>query len=179
MNKRGQGIGAVIFISLLLFMLLIGGLFLAFGAVTMNWVADEVVPQFTGLGMVGNTNASQVSQMTIVPVNNVIQSFTWLTGVIYVMGLFGCLILAFSFRFTGNKWLMALFFGLMLLLIITSIFVSNIYQDFYMGSDDVGTRLHEFTLLSFMILQSPLIMCIIGFVCGIVMFSGENEGVGI
>ena len=81
---------------------------------------------------------------------------------------------------TGNKWLAGFFIACMFLLIITAIFVSNIYEDFYTGTDDVATRLQEHTMLSFLILQSPMIMAVIGFICGIIMFTGNpEENIGI
>ena len=173
MNKKGN-IVAIIWMVGILFVILIGALFLAFGGMVVDWTFDEVLPEISSIGMVGSSNVSEYSEYTINPVNTVVQSFTWLGGLIYIFGLIGCLGLAFAFRFTGNKWLMGLFIACIFMLVLASIFISNIYQDFYDGNDDVSDRLHEQTMLSWLILYSPLVMCVIAFLCGVIMFTGEG-----
>ena len=177
-QKKGN-IEAIIYLMMILFVLLIGGVMLIFGAITIDWVFDEAVPELSTLGVVGNANLTEYSKYSIAPVNTVVQSFIWLAGVFYVLGLMGCIGFAFAFRFTGNKWLMGFFFACMLMLVMASIFMSNIYEEFYNGTDEVGTRLKEHELLSYLILYSPIVMSIIGFVCGIIMFTGEGGEVSI
>lgn len=172
-SKKGN-IGRVIFIGAVLFILLLIGIFLVFGAIVIDWVADVTVPELSNLGVVGSSNLTEISQYTVTPINSIIQSFTWMGGIFYVLGLVACLGLAFAFRFTGNKWLITLFICIMFLLVIAAIFISNIYEEFYSGTDDVATRLQEHSLLSWMILYSPVIMSILGFICGIIMFTGEG-----
>lgn len=162
-----------------LFLLLIAGLGLIFGSIVIDWTFDEAVPSLTTLGTVGSANLTDISHSTIVPVNNIVQSFTWLTGVLYMVGLIACFGLAFAFRTNGNKMLMAFFFACMFLLILTSILISNIYEEFYNDGSDVGAMLHEYVLLSWLILYSPLVMSIVGFICGIIMFSGEGVQEGV
>ena len=48
---------------------------------------------------------------------------------------------------------------------------SNIYD----GTDDLATRLKEHTILSWMILYSPMVFTIIIFATGIVLFSGMQR----
>jgi len=172
-NKKGNIMG-IIYVVGALFLLMFLGLLMVFGGMTLNWVFDVATPELTGIGMVGNSNMTQIGSLTLNPVNNVVQSFTWLTGVVYVFALVACLGLAFAFRFSGNKWLVGFFFSAMLMLLIGSIFISNIYEEFYNDTGDVGLRLHEFGLLSFLILYSPLVISVIGFVCGIIMFTGDG-----
>lgn len=173
-NKRGD-IGNILFVVVVLFVILFAGVIIAFGVLTTDWVADVVVPEISTLGMVGSSNLTEYAGYTIAPVNTFVQSFTWLGGVIYALIIVAAIGLSFVFRFTGNKWLMAFFIGCMFMLAIASIFISNIYEDFYNDGGDVGTRLHEQTLLSYLILYSPLIMIVVGFICGVIMFTGEND----
>jgi len=174
-NKKGQGIVNVIFLVGILFLLVIGSLIFAFGTVIIDWTFDEATPELSNLGVVGSANLTEIYGYSLSPVNTVVQNFSWLAGVIYLFALFGCLGFAISFRLTGNKWLIGFFFSCMLLLLITSIFISNIYEDFYTGTDDIAIRLQEMNILSFLILYSPLIMSVIGFVSGIIMFSSTSE----
>jgi len=175
-NKKGQ-IESVIWIIGILFLILLVGFGMAFGSIVIDWVFDEAVPELSTLGMVGSSNLTQVSDYTLTPLNNVVQSFTWMAGVLYILGLTICIGLSFAFRITGNKWLVAFFIACMFLLIVASIFISNIYEEFYNDGSEVGIRLHEHTLMSFLLLYSPLVMCIVGFTCGIIMFTGDyGEG---
>jgi len=173
-NKKGI-MGIVIFI-LFLFIVLIAGVIIAFGSATLNWVFDEAVPELTGMGDdVGGVNMTQVSGVTITPMNNIVQSFQWAGGVLYVMMLIGVMGMAMSFRGSPNKWLIGFFLLVVIVLIMGSIFISNIYQDFYEGTDGVATRLQEQTILSYMILYSPMIFSVIAFISGIILFSGRQE----
>jgi len=173
-NKKGNIVYIILMIGIL-FLVLLMGLFLVFGGMIIDWTFDEAVPELTGIGMMGNANITQITQTTIAPVNTLVQNFTWLTGFIYILALIGCFGLAFAFKMTGNKWLMGFFIACMFLLIVASIFISNIYEEFYNDGTDVGDLLHEYTLLSWLILYSPMVMTIIGFTCGVIMFSGEGE----
>ena len=76
--------------------------------------------------------------------------------------------------------LLGLYFFLVILLIIFSIFMSNIYQDIYSGTDVLATELQSQTLMSFMILRSPFILTLIAIIAGIFMFAvqGINQGGG-
>ena len=175
MNKKGEGATSIIIFIFILFVVLFIGVALAFGGVIINWVFDEAVPELNTIGVVGSSNVSEYTNMAITPVNSFVQSFKWLSGVIYVLALLSTLGLSVAFRITGNKWLMALFLGGMFILVIASIFISNIYEEFYSDTGEMATRLHEYELLSYMILYSPAIMCVLGFVGAVIMFTGNPE----
>jgi hypothetical protein len=174
-NKRGQTIIGVLFIIGLLLIILFVGFIMAIGSSVTNFVADEVVPELSGLGMVGDTNLTAVSTYTIQPVNSIIQSLTWLTGVFYVLMLIGSIGVAFAMRGNANGWLIGLYFMLVILLVMASIFISNMYQDFYSDTGEFGDIMKEHGLLSYMILYAPFIYSIIGFITGIILFSGRQE----
>ena len=162
---------------------IVGGLFLllflAVGIViassVLNLVMDTAVPEFTGLGMVGDTNMTEISGYTIVPANTFVQNFTWIAGIIYIFGIVAVLGVAYIYKNTGEKIWIAFFISLMLILIIASIFISNIYEAFYDGDDEIGSRLKEHAMLSWLILYSPLTMIMVGFIAGIILFSGAGE----
>lgn len=165
---------AIVYFLAILFLLMLIGFGLAIGSMVVNWVFDMAEPELTSIGMAGNTNMSEIGEYTITPLNTFVQSFTFMSGVFYALGIVACLGFAFAFRFTGNKWLAGFFIAGMLLLVMASIFVSNIYEDFYDDPGDVGIRLREHTMLSFFLIESPLIMTVIGFLGGIIMFTGEG-----
>lgn len=172
-GKKGD-IKAIIWMIAILFIVLFIGIGLAFGSMIIGWVADEAMPSITNLGMVGSANVTEYSGYTITPVNTVVQALSWAAGVAYVLVLLGCIGLSYAYRFSGNKWLAGFFISAMFLLIMASIFISNIYEEYYTGTNDVALRLQEQVLLSYLVLYSPLIFTIIGFICGIIMFTGEG-----
>jgi len=136
---------------------------------------DEVVPEIQGIGSVGASNITQYSGYSVAPVNSFVQSFTWLGGVLYSLAIILVFAFAFAARATANKWLIGIFLAFTLLLILCSIFISNIYEDFYNDTGDLGVRLQEQALLSFLILHSPIIFTIVIFIAGIIMFSGMQQ----
>lgn len=177
MNKKAksEGMMPLVFFVGLLFVILIFGFIIVVGSAVINYVMDETVPVLTDLGVVSGANFTQISELTIIPLNNVIQQFTWLTGVLYIMLLVGVMGMAIAFRGSPDKWLIGFFLGLILILVLGAMFMSNIYEEFYTGTDDLATRLQEHTILSFMILHSPVIFTIISFIAGIILFSGGGE----
>lgn len=175
-NKRGQVLGLVLVVGIIMIVMFIGFIMVTGNAV-INYVADEVVPELSDLGMVENANLTEYAEYTITPANTFIQNLNWITGVLYVMMLIGCFGLAFIIRINPSKVLIGFFFLLVVVLILASIFVSNIYQDFYDdgAGSELATRLQENVILSYMILYAPMINTIIAFVTGIIIFSGRAE----
>jgi len=179
-NKKAQGnIMPLIFLFGILFVVLFIGFMMVVGSAIANWVFDLGIPAVSNLGTHSGVNLTQAADLTVVPLNNLIQQFTWLTGVLYVIMLFGVMGMALMFRGSPDKWLIGFFLSLILVLVLGAMFMSNIYENFYDGSDALATRLQEHTILSFMILHSPTIFTMISFIAGIILFSGTPEGSGI
>lgn len=174
MNKKGNVFGIIIFVAIL-FIILFLGFMLVVGSSLLNWTFDNITPELTNLGQIGDVNMTAAADYTITPANSLVQSTTWLTGVLYALALIGSVGFAFYMRESPSKILMAFYFMLMVILIMGSIFISNMYEDFYNGVDEFGSILHEYTLLSFFIIHSPAIFTVIGFITGIILFSGLQE----
>ena len=175
-NKKGQmGVEGVVLLVVVLAIILILGFVAVIGSSALNYVFDEVVPELSGLGDVGGVNMSVASEYTLTPANALVPNLTWITGVIYVIMLLGSIGLAYSIRSNPSGWLIALYFFLVLLLIALSIFISNMYQDIYTGTDTFNGIVQEHSLMSYMMLYSPVINAIIAFISGFIMFSGRKE----
>ena len=176
-NKKGQmNIMPLIIFGVVLFVVLFIGFMMATGTAILNWVFDIGVPAISNLGTHSGVNLTEAVDLTFVPLNNLIQQFTWLTGVLYVMMLGGVMGMAVMFRGSPDKWLIGFFLALIFVVVLGSMFMSNIYENFYDSGSELGTRLQEQVILSFMILYSPLIFSIIAFISGIILFSGQQEG---
>ena len=176
MNKRGNIWGILIISGALIVLAFLAVLF-AFGSAVLTKVVNTVVPEVRNIGMVGDTNFTQISDIAIAPAQSIINSSTWFGGVMYVMALLALFGLAFVYRSTGQKWLIPMFFAMMVILIIVAIFISNTYEAFYNGTDDIAVGLQNQQVLSWMILYSPAVFSILGFIAGAIMFSGSDEGV--
>lgn len=174
MNKKGDIIKLTTFFVILI-SVMIFGIILAFGSMSLNWIADNVVPEITTLGNVGSLNLSQSSQGVINPLNTFIQSFTWLSGGIYFMMIIFCFVIPFMYRANPSRWLLGFFLIGIFVVILTSIFISNIYEEFYSGTDEVGNLLKEHVLLSFLVIHSPIVFTVVAFISGIIMFSGMQQ----
>jgi hypothetical protein len=173
-NKKGNVMVMIIFIIALFAVLFIGFIMIV-GSAILNFVFDTAVPELTNLGMVGDANMTQIAGSTITPLNNLVQSFTWLAGVLYILMLVASMGFVFVMRTTPQKWLIGLYFALALLLIIGSIFISNMYEEFATGDDDLSSRLQEHTILNWMLLYSPAILTVIVFMTGVILFSGLGQ----
>jgi nitrate reductase NapE component len=174
-NKKGSGIITVIVIAFVLFLILLIGFIMAVGNSVLNWTWDEAAPLVSDLGVIEDFNATEAAEITIAPANSFVQSLNWLVGVVYVLMLIGSIALAYTMRGNPNTWIMGFYFMLIFLLVIGGIFMSNIYEDFYDDSGDLGDHLKEQTILSYLILYSPAVMAVIGIITGIIIFSGGRD----
>ena len=177
MNKKAQmeGFTGLITVVAFLALLVIGSLFIAIGTAVLTFVAGEVTSVTGDLGVIGSSNVSESSEWSIGPVNETIQMFKWGSGIAIIFAILGVLILASVIRMNPNGFFIGFYIILMLVLILISIFVSGIYEEFHDGSDDIALELQSMPLTSFLIIYFPQIITVIGFLGGIIMFSGMGE----
>jgi len=175
LNKRGQFWSIIILIGGLIFLaLLIAGMTIGWGVVKS--ATDVIIPEFNSIGeIMPGSNISEYTEMTLTPMSSVIDNLGLMMGLIYIVGLVGLMSFAFVFRNNYNGWVVAFFVACIFLMVMTCIFVSNYYEEFYLGQDELGTILRSASLVSFLIIQSPQIMSIIGFVAGMILFTGSPE----
>jgi len=174
MNKKGE-IGFILGFFVITAVILVAGFILLMVSALVNLGADEIIPEIQDLGMIDNINISKYSVAATQPVYSVIQSLNWISGMIYIIGLVGLFGVSLSFRITGQKWLIPIFLLWSLLLIMASIFVSQMYEDIISDNDDFSNYVKDNTLLAFIVLNSPVIFTTIIFISGIIMFSGVGE----
>ena len=173
-GKRGNVIILVIFIAVLFTILFLGFIFVGVSSI-LNYGFDILTPELTSTGQVGDSNFTDYSKYTITPLNNIVQNLTWVVGFVYILMIIGSIALAVSFRTSPNKVLIGFYVMLVFVLVIGAIFISNIYEEFYNGSDEFAQRMQEHTIASYMILYSPTLLAIIAFITGIILFSGVQQ----
>lgn len=171
----GGNMGVIIFFGIAIAITLVLGLFIAiiFGAINLTF--DTIVPELTNIGMVGeSTNISQYAGFTLTPINSVVQNFTWIGGIMFFSGILILFGFATSFNITRQRWVMIFYFLFAILLIFMSIFVSNIYEDMYNDTGDLGDLIREQTMLSYLMLHAPLIYAVVVLISGMVLFAGTD-----
>ncbi len=176
MNKKG-GIEIIIFFIILMVLLIVGFIAVMVWSV-VDIASDEITPIMLELGVVGDTNLSQVAEFTFKVVDDVVQAFPWVIALGYVMALIFTIVFVFIIGFNPHPAFIGFYLILMILLIFMCVIISNMYQDIYTGTDEVATRLQEQTTMSFLILHSPFIMSIIAIIGGIVMFTRKESSEG-
>lgn len=178
MNKKGQYDGGIIsfdniyFYFFIVVIILSLGIILATTGAVIKIVGDGVLPT---LHEQVNSTVGESASTVVTGAMAINGAIPWVVGMLYIFALLSIVILAYAYRMNGHKYLMVLYFVLAIVVILLSIIISNVYQNFYEGSGDIGTELKDQELLSFLILYSPLIMTILLFIGAIIMFSGLGE----
>lgn len=174
MNKKGQyfqmmNIYTFFFIVILI---LAVGLFLVLGTAALNMVGDTVIPLVADSA----TDSVGAEAGAIVGMAGTVNSaLPWVVGVVYVLALVFILVLAYAFRVTGEKYLLVLYLILSIAVILAAVISSNIYQDFYTGSNALALELQAMSLMSYLILYSPMIFSVLLAIGAIIVFSGLRE----
>jgi hypothetical protein len=175
MNKKGQ-LGPVFIIMFGLALLLIISVGLLIGGSVIKIATDEIIPEINNIGEVSEgVNISEHSEMVLTPIQSVIDSFGLLISVIMVFSLLGFVALSFVFRESTSNWVLPVYGLSVLLLIVVCIFISNGYEEFYLANDDIGAELRDASLASYFVIYSPVIMTVVAFLCGIILFTGNRE----
>lgn len=180
MKKNKKGMEGPIMIFLLACLMLA----LAFGGAILVSVGNNLMSEFRpvvdelgvveGNGLPGD-NMTQNANYVFTPLETITTSFNWILGVGYGFSLFLIIALALGYRSTGEKYLIVLWLLFIILGLFISISMSNTYEDLQTGSDSFAEGLRDQTLLSWLIINSPLILIIIMFIAGAIMFTGGPE----
>lgn len=174
-NKKGQ-VGGMLMFFIVLIVLAVVGLLIGFGAYFFNTTLTPTINELKGIGSIdAGTNMTEITENSTFGSETIVNNFSWITGVLYAIMIIGSLGFAFYMRSSDNKRLIFFYFGLLILLILISILVSNSYENYYTNGDDLANYLHTLPLLSWFVLNSPLIFAIIGIISGIIMFSGGSD----
>ena len=177
MNKRGDA-GGIILFFVILFVLLIIGFMAAMIIGIIDFGSDTITPIIEDLGVIGPTNMSEVAGYTIGQVDVFIQALPWLVGFSYVAALIFSIIFAIGFSYNPHPVFIGFYFMLIILLIFGAIIMSNAYENIYLQENVLSDRLHEQTLMSYMILYAPVIYVAIAFLTGIYLFTRSSIGEG-
>ena len=174
-RRDKRGIAGIILFFVVLFVIMIAGFLLVVGSGILGYASDTITPVMTSIGMVGDTNVSQASENSFGVADNIIQSLPWLIAFAYVMALIFSIVLVTGYNYNPNPAFIAVYIALIMLLIVGSIAMSNVYQDLYEGNDELASKLQDQTAMSYMILYAPFILTAIAFITGIFLFAGNRQ----
>ena len=172
--KDKKGVMGIILFFLLLFTILIIG-FIAVFVVSIGTYSNDIIsPIMQDLGVIGDTNVSQAAEYTFGTLDTIITALPWLVAFSYVAMLIFSIVFIMSWNYNPNPIFIGLYVMFIILLIFGCIVMSNIYQDIYTGTDEIAVGLQAQPAMSFMILQSPMIMTLLAFIVGIYIFAGKQ-----
>ena len=175
MKKAQTSIMNVIGFGILLLLVLGVALIVGISVASLKPALDTAIPQLQSLpGTTGTYMARGLE-----PISTLSDNLGWIVGGLYIVALVGILGIAYGYRLSGQRILIVLFFGISILVILASILVSNIYQGMYNSGGTFGSELQAMTLFSWLMLYSPLVMIIITFFGGAIIFSGLGEEVNL
>ena len=177
-GKKGA-IGIIIFFAVLIILLVVGFIAVMVWSV-VDIASDEITPIMTELGVLDGTgtNVSEYAEYGFGTADTIVQSLPWIIALGYVMALIFTLVFVLLVGYTPHPAFIGFYFALMILLIFGCIIMSNMYQDIYVGTDDIATRLQEQSTMSYLILHSPFIMAFIAIIGGVIMFTRQSNAEG-
>lgn len=174
MNKKGQ-IEGVFYLALAIMVVIGLALLVGIGTGVITFMSSTINEATAGLGMVGDSNLTAVQAVTVGTMDNIIQTFKFLSAFLIIIGLLGTLIFAAFIRTSPNGFMIGFWILLVVIMIIGAIFVSNAYEEFYNGTDEVAIELRSMPITSFLIIYMPHIITTLAFVGGFLIFSGIGE----
>jgi len=175
MNKKAQITRiSTLILGLIMIVGIVAALTIGWGVVKIG--ADEIVPELLDIGeIMPGVNISERIEIITTPATTIIDNLGLIMGLIYLLGVVGLLSYAYLMRTNVNGWVIALFVVSVLLVIISAIAVSQFYEEFYLDQDELGDILRTASLVSYLIIYSPVILTIVAFIAGIILFTGEEE----
>lgn len=175
-GKRGA-IGLILFFAILFTVIIVG--FIASIVIgVLDFGSDTITPIATDLGVAGFANFSEYGEYTFGNLDTVIQALPMIMGFAYVIMLLFSVVFAVSYTYNPNPAFLGLYFMLVVLLIFGTIIMSNMYENIYNQNNELSDRLQEQTILSYMILHSPMVMVLIAFITGIYLFTRNANSPG-
>lgn len=179
MNKKAQ-FTSILYLVLFFLVFIGGALFIALGTGVTTFVGDTINEASAGLGMVDDSNSDSanltfIQEVSVGTVNKSVQMFKWLSGILLIFGLLGLIIFASVIRLNPNGFMIGIYLLLVMILIISAIFISNIYEEFYNGTDDIALELKSMPITSFLLLYMPHLITMLAFIGGIIIFTGIGE----
>lgn len=174
MNNKGN-VYVLFFFIIILLTAMVAIFAVGLGSGVVTYISDELDTATADMGMVHETNMTHVQEVTIGTANTSVQMLTWLSGVAIAFIILGTLLFSYYVRTSPSTFMIGAFLLMMVLLVVTSIMLSNIYEEVYNGTDEIALQLQSMTMASFLIIHLPLIISGVAFVGGIILFSGMSE----
>lgn len=173
-NKKAQ-VQGLFYLGLFIMVIIVLSLIVMIGSGVLTFVGGQINDITSTLGMVDDTNLSAASDVSIGVVNNGIQMLGWGSGIILFFGIFGILLFALSVRMNPSGFLIGLYIFMVMMFIISAVYVSDTYESFRSGTDDIALELQGMTMGNFIMLNLGAIITVISFVGGIIIFTGIGQ----
>ena len=178
-DKKGQSAMSLLIIAGLIILLMFVGLMVMIGSGITTFTVETINDVTSDLGVIDiggdGANISEYNDYTIGTLNESVQMLKFGSGIVLVFAILGIIVFASSIRFNPSLSMIGFYLLLVFCVLMISIFMSNIYEDFLDDSGDIGQELQKMTMGSFILLYMPHIITVISFIGGIIIFSGIGE----
>lgn len=165
-NKRGaiSDLFLLMIVGLVL-TLLSAAFILVFGIVTSNLIAID-----TGAGQ---ANVSEAATITFGNINIAIQQLRWWTFALIIA--FAISIFISNFLIKINPVFFIFHIIITIIAVVVAITLSNAYEFIYTSQNIFGAELQTFVGTSWMLLNLPIVITVIGVIGGIFQFIGISR----
>ena len=173
-NKKAQ-VEGLFYIALFIMFIIVTTVIVMIGSGFLTFISGEITSATSNLGVVGDTNLTSSVDMTIGIMNSGIQMLSWASGVIIFFGLLAILLFALYIRMNPSGVVIGLWIFMVIIFVITSIYMSSIYDDFKNGTDEIALEMQGMTLGNILMENLATIITIISFIGGVIIFTGIGQ----
>ena len=173
-QKKGQ-VESLFYLGLLIMVVIVAGFVIMLGSGILTFVGNEINDVTSDLGMIGDTNMSAVSDISVGTTNNMIQMLQWGSGVLIFVSLMSIILFALTIRLNPSGYLIGFYLFMVIMFIFAAIIMSNLYESFLLGTDEIALELQNMAMGSMLVVYLPTIITVLSFIGGIIIFTGLGQ----
>ncbi len=134
---------------------------------------DKLTTAMTDIGTSGNINITKHAEATFGVVNSKMSGLQAIAFIIIFMLAFSILITNFFIK--AHPIFFPVYIFIIIIAVILAVNVSNVYEESLMGHPEFGSTFQEFDGASFIMLNLPLWVVVMGFLGAIFLFIGISR----
>ena len=175
MKQKKAQIEGLFYIALFVMVIIVSTVVIMIGSGFLTYTSGIITESVSGLGVIGDTNLTSTIDMTIGIANSGIQMLSYISGIILFFGLLSILLFALYIRMNPSGVAIGLWIFIVIMFVITSIYMSSIYDNFKTGTDEIALELQGMTIGNILMEHLATIITIISFIGGIIIFTGIGD----
>ena len=114
-RKDKRGFFGILFFFIILFSILIIGFIAVMLTGVIDFASETITPVMEDIGVVGDTNVSQVAVTTFGTADTIVNSLPWILAFAYVLALIFSIVLVVSYNYNPNPAFIGVYIALIFL----------------------------------------------------------------